>query len=107
MSKRRIVVRHNRVVMVQSGIIKVDVLSNPQWGFRYRLNIEGQLAIIKSDVRELVPFFENQDFAGKIVRIFTMEEAPTITSLRQILPKHSVEFPVPGRKSASRLGANR
>lgn len=98
MRNRRVIIRRNKVVLVQSGNVKVERVGSPQTGFRFHLRIDGQPTISKPSIIDLAAHLNNQMFASQVVRAFSMEEAPTIASLRIILPNFNVIFPKPNSR---------
>lgn len=92
MSKRRVVIQHNRVVQVFSGTTIIKRLEHPQTGVRFELRICKKLFATSPDIDELVKSLDNRDFAQRVRQAFTMSEAPTIASLRPILPGFTFDF---------------
>jgi len=98
MRNRRVIIRRNKVVLLQSGKVKVERVGSAQTGFCFRLKIDGQPTITETTITELVGHLKSQTFASQVLEAFSMEEAPTVASLRIILPNFSVVFPTPSAR---------
>lgn len=92
MSKRMVVVQHNRVIALCSGAVIIKRLEHPQTGVRFELKICKKLFATSPDIDELVKSLDNRDFAQRVRQAFTMSEAPTISSLQQLFPSFKVKF---------------
>ncbi|MFA6466390.1 MAG: hypothetical protein WCV71_00850 [Patescibacteria group bacterium] len=86
-----VVVQHSHVIGVCSGTVRVERLENAQTGVRFRLKIGSERSVSSPDIAELTSCLKDQVFARRVSQAFTME-APTISSLRPMLPKFKVKF---------------
>jgi len=98
---RVIMIHQGQVKIVKSGVISIKRLQDEQHGIRYKLRINGQSPIIKSDIRILVQELENVKLAEIVVRAFTLMEVAEKRTLRSMFPGFYVTL------SRTKHGGNR